>query len=108
MSTNAFNCLSNQLLHAGLRCELPAAFAVPAHVRELVVGVDVKDVRAVTVHQCPQHEESSLVYEIEVYLRDGSRKHGEFEVPGVSDDHATYVLYDRHRDGLMKHLHLVH
>lgn len=108
MSTNEFNCLSNQLLQAGLRCELPVAFAVPVRVRELVGDVGVEDVRAVTVHQCPQHADDSVMYEIEVFLRDGSRKKGEFQVAGVSDDHDTYVLYDRHRDGLMKHMHLVH
>lgn len=108
MSNNAFNCLSNALLQAGLRCELLGAFTVPEHVRALVDGVDVRDVRAVTLHQCPQNGESVVDYEIEVFLRDGTRKKGEFQVQGVTDDHDTYVLYDRHRDGPMKHMHLLH
>lgn len=108
MSNNEFNCLSNSLLQAGLRCELLAAFALPDHVRELVQAVDVRDVRAVTVHQCPDREESVVDYSIEVFLRDGTRKKGAFQVPGSTDDHDTYVLYDRNRDGLMKHMHLVH
>jgi len=108
VSNNEFNCLSNALLQAGLRCELPVAFALPVRVRELMQDVDVRDVRAVTVHQCPDHDESVVDYEIEVILRDGTRKKGEFQVSGSSDDHDTYVLYDRNRDGLMKHMHLVH
>jgi hypothetical protein len=108
VSTNEFNCLSNALLQASLRCELPVAYAVPEHVRELVQGVDVRDVRAVTLHQCPQHHEAVVGYEIEVFLRDGSRKKIEFQVAGSTDDHDTYVLYDRNRDGLMKHMHLLH
>lgn len=108
MSNNEFNCLSNALLQAGLRCALPVAFAVPERVRELVEGVDVRDVRAVTIHQCPQSKGSIVNYEVEVHLKDGVRKSSEFQGSGLDVDHDTYVLYDRNRDGLMKHLHLLH
>lgn len=107
MSTNEFSCLSNTLLLAGLRCQLIGAFGVPEHVREMLEGVDVRDVRAVSVHQCPK--KSAIVnYEVEIRLRGGLTKSGEFQAVGDCDDHQTYVLYDRLRDGPMKHLHLLH
>lgn len=107
MSTNEFDCLSNQVLQAGLRCSLLAAFVIPEEVRELVKDVDVREVCAVTVHQCPKPK-SIVNYEVQIQLRDGSTKEGKFEAVGVCNDHDTYVLYDRHRDGAMKHLHLLH
>jgi hypothetical protein len=105
---NEFSCLSNALLQAGLRCALPVAFAVPEHVRELVKGADVRDVRAVTLHQCPRPKSQYINYEIEVHMRDGSTKSEEFQATGSEVAHDTFVLYDRQRDGLMKHLHLLH
>lgn len=107
MSTNEFDCLSNQLLQASLRCELLAAFVIPEEVRSLLQDIDVRNVRAVTVHQCPK-KNAIVDYEVEVRMRDGSSKAGEFQAVGPCDDHDTYVLYDRDRDGLMKHLHLLH
>ncbi len=106
--SNEFNCLSNTLLVAGLRCELLAAFVVPEYVRELLEGTDVRDVRAVTVHQCPKRKGAIVNYEVQIVLKDGSRRDGEFQAVGDCDAHDTYVLYDRHRDGLMKHMHLLH
>lgn len=108
MSVNEFSCLSNALLVAGLRCQLLGAFVVPDYVRELLDGVDVHDVRAVTVHQCPRGKNAIVNYEVEVKLRNGKTKAGEFQAVGDCDDHDTYVLYDRLRDGPMKHLHLLH
>jgi len=108
VSTNAFDCLSNALLQAGLRCELPIAFMIPFRVQEMLQDGDVRDVRAVTLHQCPQGEEGVVDYEVEVHMRDGSRKTEEFQGTGVDVEHDTYVLYDRNRDGAMKHLHLLH
>lgn len=108
MSNNEFNCLSNALLQAGLRCALPVAFAVPERVREMMDGVDVREVRAVTLHQCPQPKGSIVDYGVEVHLKDGTSKSSEFQGSGLDLVHDTYVLYDRNRDGLMKHLHLLH
>ena len=108
MSNNEFNCLSNALLQAGLRCALPVAFVVPHRVRELVEGIDVRNVRAVTIHQCPCQKGPVVNYEIEVHLKDGTCKASEFQAEGSDLDHDTYVLYDRNRDGLMNHLHLLH
>ena len=108
MSTNEFNCLSNALLQAGLRCALPVAFAVPEHVRGLMKDADVGNVRAVTLHQCPRAKGQFINYEIEVHMRDGSTKTEEFQASGSEVAHDTFVLYDRHRDGPMKHLHLLH
>ncbi len=108
MSANEFDCLSNQLLQAGLRCELLAAFAVPEHVREMLDGVDVREVCAVTVHQCPKPKTAVVDYEVEVRMKDGSTKSSDFQAVGSCDEHDTFVLYDQRRDGRMKHLHLLH
>jgi hypothetical protein len=108
VSTNAFGCLSNQVLLAGLRCQLIGAFVVPEQVREMLEGTDVRDVRAVTVHQCPRERSAIVNYEVKIHFKDGLTKHGEFQAVGDCDDHETYVLYDRWRDGPMKHLHLLH
>lgn len=108
MSNNEFSCLSNALLVAGLRCQLVGAFVVPEFVREMLEGADVRNVRAVTVHQCSPKQGVVVNYEVEVKLRDGLTKSGEFQALGPCADHQTYVLYDRYRDGLMKHLHLLH
>ena len=105
---NQFSCLSNTLLVAGLRCGLLGAFVVPEHVREMLEGVDSLDVRAVTVHQCPRGSNTIVNYVVEVHLRNGSTKAGEFQAVGECTDHDTYVLYDRLRDGPRKHLHLLH
>ena len=107
MSINEFSCLSNTILVAGLRCGLIGAFVVPEFVREMLEGSDAGMVRAVTVHQCPRTE-AIVNYEVEVRLHDGSTKLGEFQAMGDCDDHDTYVLYNRYRDGVMKHLHLLH
>lgn len=107
MSTNEFDCLSNQLLQAGLRCSLVGAFVIPEEVRDLMKDTDVREVQAVTVHQCPKPK-AIVNYEVSIHLRNGSTKSGEFQAVGDCDDHETYVLYNRHRDGLMKHLHLLH
>jgi hypothetical protein len=106
--SNDFGCLSNALLVAGLRCQLLGAFVVPEHVREMLDGVNVRDVRAVTVHQCPLAKGALVNYEVEVHMRNGTTKSGEFQAVGKCDDHDTYVLYDRFRDGPVKHLHLLH
>lgn len=108
MASNEFSCLSNTLLVAGLRCGLIGAFVVPEHVREMLEGTDALNVCAVTVHQCPRSKGALVNYEVEIHLRDGSTKSGEFQAMGACDDHQTYVLYDRHRDGPRKHLHLLH
>lgn len=106
---NEFSCLSNALLVAGLRCQLQGAFAVPDYVREMLGdGADVRDVHAVTVHQCPRDQSGVINYSVEVRLRDGSTKSGEFQAVGLRCAHDTYVLYDHYRDGPMKHLHLLH
>lgn len=108
MSHNTFDCLSNALLQAGLRCELPIAFTIPEHVREMVEGIDVRQVCAVTVHQCPPGKGSKVNYHLEVHLQNGSQREGKFQGAGEDPDSNTYVLYDRHRDGMMKHMHLLH
>ena len=108
MSKNEFDCLSNTLLQAGLRCELPVAFMVSARVREMVQGTDARDVCAVTLHQCPQQGDDVIDYELEVFFRNGSRKREEFQTSGIELEHDTFVLYDHQRDGRMKHVHLLH
>jgi hypothetical protein len=108
MSANEFDCLSNTLLQAGLRCELPVAFTVPARMRELVQGTDARDVCAVTLHQCPHRGDDVIDYELEVFFRDGSRRSDEFQASGIEIAHDTFVLYDHQRDGRMKHIHLLH
>jgi len=108
MSNNEFNCLSNAVLQAGLRCAVPVAFALPVQVREIVGSGDVRDVRSVTLHQCPQPKGTIVNYEIEVYLKDGTSKSSEFQASGRGLTHDTFVLYDRSRDGLMQHLHMLH
>ena len=108
MSNNEFGCLSNALLQAGLRCELPVAFAIPVRVRELVEGEAVRDVREVRLHQCPQKKGSVVNYGIEVYMKDGSCISSEFQASGLGVVHDTFVLYDQQRDGRMSHLHLLH
>lgn len=108
MTSNEFSCLSNTLLVAGLRCGLIGAFVVPEHVREMLTGIDMRDVCSVSVHQCPRAKRAIINYEVEIYLRNGSTKSGEFQAVGVCNDHETYILYDRLRDGHRKHLHLLH
>lgn len=108
MSANEFNCLTNALLQAGLRFGLPVAFAVPGRVREILQEhkTDLRDVQHVSIHQCPQPQ-GVIDYRLEVYARRGLVKLETFQGSGLVE-HDTYVLYDRQRDGLMKHLHLVH
>lgn len=109
MSANEFNCLTNTLLQAGLRNRLPVAFAIPGHVRSILEKrkIDVKDVRAVTIHQCPKPK-GIIAYRLEVYAKRGLVQIETFQGSGLNHDHDTYALYDRYRDGPMKHLHLVH
>lgn len=107
--SNEFNCLTNTLLQAGLRNGLPVAFAIPGHVRALLEQrkIDVKDVRRVTVHQCPKPK-GLIDYRLEVYARRGLVQIETFQGSGFHYDHDTYTLYDRYRDGPMRHLHLMH
>lgn len=109
MSANEFDCLTNTLLQAGLRNSLPVAFAIPGHVRNIIkkCRMDVKDVRAVTIHQCPQPK-GVIDYRLEVYGRCGLVQIETFQGAGFTHEHDTYALYDRYRDGEMKHLHLMH
>jgi hypothetical protein len=104
---NEFRCLSNALLRAGLRCDLPVAFSVPPRVRAMVGAADVAKVRTVTLHQCPQRD-GTTHYVIEMHTIDGDHKVEEFGHRGKVSEHDTFVLYDRHRDGRLKHLHYVH
>jgi hypothetical protein len=109
MSANEFDCLTNTLLQAGLRIGLPVAFAIPGHVRAVLATnkIDVKDVRAVTIHQCPKAQ-GIIDYRLEIYGRRGLVKLETFQGSGLGHEHDTYTLYDRLRDGPMKHLHLMH
>jgi len=109
MSTNEFDCLTNALLQAGLRIGLPVAFAVPSRVRDILTewSVDVKDVRAVMLHQCPQAK-GIIDYKLEIHTRKGLVKLDTFQGSGLGHEHDTYTLYDRFRDGPMKHLHMLH
>ena len=109
MSTNEFDCLTNTLLQAGLRNGLPVAFAIPGHVRSILEKrkIDVKDVRAVTIHQCPKPQ-GVIDYRLEVHVRKGLVQTETFQGSGRRHEHDTYALYDSHRDGQMKHLHLLH
>ena len=109
MSANEFDCLTNTLLQAGLRNGLPVAFAIPAHVRGILekCNIDVKDVRAVAIHQCPKPK-GVIDYRLEVYARRGLVQIETFQGSGFNHEHDTYALYDRFRDGPMKHLHLMH
>jgi hypothetical protein len=108
MSSNEFDCLTNALLQAGLRNGLPVAFAIPGHVRRLLgkCQIDVKDVRAVTIHQCPKRQ-GIIDYCLKVHMR-GLVQVETFQGSGLNHEHGTYMLYDRYRDGLMQHLHLMH
>lgn len=108
MSRNEFDCLSNTVLQTGLRCELPVAFALPERLREMLQDVDVRDVRSVTLHQCPRPKGTMVDYTMEIFTEDGSRTANEFQGSGFDIEHDTYLLYDRGRDGVMKHLHLLH
>ena len=107
MSRNQFDCLTNALLCAGAHWQVPATYEVAEAVRQLVESSDVRDVRAVTIHQCPKTRDV-LDYHVEVVMRDGETRTEEFEARGVTGEHNTYVLYDSMRDGAMKHLHLLH
>ncbi len=109
MSANEFDCLTNTLLQAGLRNGLPVAFAVPGHVRDILAKCEiaVQDVRAVTLHQCPKSQ-GIIDYRLEIYVRRGLVQVETFQGSGFGHDHETYALYDLHRDGLMKHMHLIH
>lgn len=111
MSANEFDCLTNALLQAGLRNGLPVAvaFAIPGHVRSILEKrkIDVKAVRAVTIHQCPKSK-GVIDYRLEVYARRGLVQIETFQGSGLNHEHDTYALYDSHRDGQMKHLHLMH
>jgi hypothetical protein len=109
MSTNQFDCLSNALLRAGLRCELLVAYAIPEHVRDLVAEADIEvsKVRAVTLQQTPRRKSNIVDYKLEVFVQGGFMT-AEFQATGRRIEQDTYVLYDRARDGLMKHLHLQH
>ena len=109
MSSNEFDCLTNALLQAGLRNGLPVAFAIPGHVRSILTSrkIDVKDVRAVTVHQCPRPM-GVIDYRLEVYVGRRLLQAETFQGSGFNHEHDTYVMYDRYRDGLMRHLHLMH
>ena len=108
MSRNEFDCLTNALIRAGVACQLPAAFEIPHRVRDMIEGVDVRDVRAVAIHQCPQEMIGHINYKLWVFTQKGLPRTSEFQATGLSDDHDLYVLYDRLRDGAMKHLHLLH
>lgn len=109
MSSNEFDCLTNALLQAGLQIGLPVAFAVPGRVRSILqtCKIDVKDVRAVTLHQCPKAQ-GIIDYRLEVYARRGLVQLEVFQASGLGHEHDTFTLYDCHRDGMMKHLHLMH
>lgn len=106
---NEFDCLTNAILQASLRVGLPVAFAVPPRVRDLMQKHEVGDVFAVTIHQCPR-ELDVINYKLAVHLRKGEIETESFQGSsyGFDLDHDTYVLYDRWRDGRMKHLHLLH
>ena len=83
-------------------------YEVPALVRKMVDGVDVERISEVSVHQCPREGMGMTHYRVEVTLCGGKLKVEEFDAEGASNEHETYVLYDRMRDGVMKHLHLLH
>ena len=110
MSTNAFNCLSNALLQAGLKMNLPVLHEVPARVRELLLteGSDVSDVLAVVLRQSPMMNMRDTAYRIDVYMKKGLPRVDNFTQKGWSDNADTFVMYDRSRDGKMQHLHLTH
>lgn len=105
---NEFNCLSNALLQASLRCGIPAAFLVPERVRDLVAGTDVRDVQTVTIHQCPNNHESTVDYRVMVNLKGRPLLEHQFQTTDIDVDHDTFVLYDQQRDGRMQHMHLLH
>jgi hypothetical protein len=109
MSANEFDCLTNTILQAGIRNNLPVAFALPGRVREILATrkIDVRDVRSVTIHQCPKVQ-GLVDYRLEVFAGRGLVKLETFQGSGLGLDHDTYTLYDRLRDGPMKHLHLLH
>lgn len=104
---NEFSCLSNALLVAGLRCGLPVAFVVPPRVRGMMKNDEARKVRAVTLHQCPKAG-NVIHYVLEVHMINGKLEVEEFDVSGNNHLHEDIVLYDRGRDGVMKHLHFVH
>lgn len=109
MSTNEFDCLSNTVLQAGLRIGLPIAFGLPTRVRDILTSnkLDVADVQSVTIHQCPRAR-GIIDYKLQVYARRGLVQIETFQGSGLGRDHDTFTLYDRLRDGPMKHLHLLH
>jgi hypothetical protein len=108
MSINEFSCLSNALLRASARCVPAVTYEIPALVRQMVGGIDAEHISEVSIHQCPREGMGVTHYRVEVTLCGGKLRTGEFDAEGSSAEHETYVLYDRMRDGVMKHLHLLH
>lgn len=106
---NEMKCLSNAVLQSCLRQEVLALWGVPPCVRQIVKQNDInlRDIAQVTLHACPQ-EQGSVEYTIEVTTRDMKSWHETFVVQAVASPHMTYVVYDRNRDGVAEHLHLVH
>jgi len=88
---------------------------IPPLVRAIVEkhSIALSEITEVALHQCPR--DGGLVeYTLELVTRYRGAWSEDFEqvyeqAPG--DDpvaHDTYVLYDPERDGLAKHLHLLH
>lgn len=105
---NEMRCLSNAVFQACLRNEVMALREVPPFVRALVEahGIELVALARVTLHACPQAD--YVDYTVEVTTRDLKSCHDSFQLPLSDVEHMTYVLYDRNRDGLVEHLHLVH
>jgi hypothetical protein len=106
---NEMKCLSNAVLQSCLRQNVMALWGVPPCVRHIVEQncLNLRDIAQVTLHACPQ-EQGSVKYTVEVMTRDMKSCHETYELPDHGAAHATYVVYDRNRDGVVEHLHLVH
>jgi hypothetical protein len=107
VSANEFNCLSNTVLQAGLRCALPVAFVVPTHVQELLQDCAVSDVQAITLRQDAQ-DGKVAAYVLEVQMCTGIWKTRDFFGQASTNANDTYLLYERTLDGEMQYLHLLH
>lgn len=106
---NDMHCFTNVVHQSCLRDGVSCAIGLLPIARSLVErnGVKLGNIDRVALHQQPDGR-GLVEYTLHLCCRDGSCYGVDFQGSGLELGHASFMLYDRRRDGKLEHLRLQH